>query len=42
MAYTLPDLNYSYEALEPHFDTRTMEIHHTNTNAAYIAKVNGA
>ena len=42
MAYTLPDLNYSYEALEPHFDARTMEIHHTKHHNAYITKVNGA
>ena len=42
MAYTLPDLNYSYDALEPHFDARTMEIHHTKHHNAYITKVNGA
>ena len=42
MAYTLPDLNYSYDALEPHFDARTMEIHHTKHHNAYISKVNGA
>jgi len=42
MAYTLPDLNYSYDALEPHFDARTMEIHHTKHHNAYIIKVNGA
>ena len=41
MAYTLPDLNYSYEALEPHLDARTMEIHHTKHHNAYITKVNG-
>ena len=42
MAYTLPDLNYSYDALEPHFDARTMEIHHTKHHNAYITKTNGA
>ena len=42
MAYTLPDLNYSYDALEPHFDARTMEIHHTKHHNAYITKANGA
>ena len=42
MAYTLPDLNYSYDALEPHFDARTMEIHHTKHHNAYITKVNSA
>ena len=42
MAYTLPDLPYDYDALEPHFDARTMEIHHTKHHNAYIAKVNAA
>jgi Fe-Mn family superoxide dismutase len=42
MAYTLPNLNYSYDALEPHFDARTMEIHHTKHHNAYITKVNCA
>ncbi|WDI43210.1 superoxide dismutase [Bremerella sp. P1] len=42
MAYTLPDLPYAYDALEPHIDARTMEIHHTKHHAAYIAKVNAA
>ena len=42
MAYTLPDLNYSYDALEPHFDALTMEIHHTKHHNAYITKVNDA
>lgn len=42
MAYQLPDLGYSYDALEPHFDARTMEIHHSKHHAAYIAKTNDA
>ena len=40
--YTLPDLPYAYDALEPHIDARTMEIHHTKHHAAYIAKLNAA
>lgn len=42
MAYTLPELPYAYDALEPHIDARTMEIHHSKHHAAYIAKVNDA
>ncbi len=42
MAYTLPDLPYAFDALEPHFDAQTMEIHHDKHHAAYVAKVNGA
>ena len=42
MAYTLPKLDYAYDALEPHIDARTMEIHHTKHHAAYIAKLNDA
>ena len=40
MAYTLPELPYSYDALEPHFDARTMEIHHTKHHQGYTSKVN--
>lgn len=42
MAYELPELTYGYDALEPHIDARTMEIHHTKHHNAYIAKVNAA
>ena len=42
MAFTLPPLPYAYNALEPHIDARTMEIHHTKHHQAYIDKVNKA
>ena len=42
MAYTLPELPYAYNALEPHIDARTMEIHHSKHHNAYIQKVNAA
>ena len=42
MAYSLPDLPYAYDALEPHVDARTMEIHHSKHHNAYITKVNAA
>lgn len=42
MAYTLPELPYAYDALEPHVDARTMEIHHSKHHQAYITKVNAA
>lgn len=42
MAYTLPDLGYAFNALEPHIDAKTMEIHHDKHHAAYVSKVNDA
>jgi len=41
MAYELPALDYAYDALEPHIDARTMEIHHTKHHQTYINNVNG-
>ncbi|MGC9603367.1 MAG: superoxide dismutase [Minisyncoccia bacterium] len=40
--YELPKLPYSYDALEPYIDARTMEIHHTKHHATYVAKLNEA
>jgi Fe-Mn family superoxide dismutase len=42
MAYELPNLPYAHDALEPHIDARTMEIHHGKHHQAYINKVNAA
>ena len=42
MAFKLPQLPYSYDALEPHIDARTMEIHHTKHHAGYTNKLNAA
>jgi len=42
MAYSLPDLPYDYDALEPHIDARTMKIHHTKHHQGYTNKVNAA
>lgn len=42
MSFELPKLDYSYDALEPHIDARTMEIHHSKHHAAYTKKFNAA
>jgi len=42
MAFELPALPYAYDALEPHIDARTMEIHHTKHHNGYTTKLNGA
>ena len=42
MAFELPKLAYAYDALEPHIDARTMEIHHNKHHNAYITNLNGA
>jgi Fe-Mn family superoxide dismutase len=42
MAYSVPDLTYPFDALEPHIDARTMEIHHDKHHGAYVANLNAA
>ncbi len=42
MAHELPALPYDFNALEPHIDEQTMQIHHGKHHAAYVAKLNGA
>lgn len=42
MAFELPKLSYDYDALEPHIDTRTMEIHHGKHHAGYTNNLNNA
>ena len=42
MSFELPKLDYAYNALEPHIDARTMEIHHTKHHQAYVTNLNNA
>ena len=42
MAFTLPELGYAYDALEPNIDAKTMEIHHTKHHNGYTNKLNAA
>ena len=42
MAFNLPDLKYDYNSLEPHFDAKTMEIHHSKHHAGYTNNLNNA
>ena len=42
MAFTVPPLPYPFDALEPHIDAMTMEIHHDRHHNAYVTNLNGA
>ena len=41
-AYSLPDLPYGYDALEPYFDARTMELHYNQHHRRYVDQLNAA
>ena len=42
MGFELPELEYAYDALEPHIDAETMELHHSKHHAGYTANLNAA
>ncbi|MDE3088175.1 MAG: superoxide dismutase, partial [Chloroflexota bacterium] len=42
MAFQLPPLPYAFDALEPHIDAKTMEIHHDKHHGAYVTNLNAA
>jgi len=42
MAFTVPPLPYSFDALEPYIDAKTMEIHHDKHHGAYVTNLNNA
>ena len=42
MSFQLPDLPYNFDALEPHIDSKTMQIHHGKHHAGYTSKLNSA
>lgn len=42
MAFTLPELPYAYDALEPHYDAQTVEIHHSKHHNTYVTKLTPA
>ena len=42
MSFQLPDLTYNHDALEPHIDSKTMQIHHSKHHAGYTSKLNAA